>query len=319
MDESKLAELRVKVSCSHVLEQAGFALDFGESTRKAMKFRRRGEIIIVIHDGRGWFDPLGDGKGDVFDLVESLRDIPFVKAVNEVASLVGFTPLEPIWQRGFHNREPGRSIPERWHARHRPWRNSATWHYLRDKRGLPDRIIRVAVSADLLREGPRGSMWAAHTGTDGGLTGWEERGASWRGFASGGSKVLFRLGWSGALRLCVTEAAIDALSLAALEGMREDSLYLSAGGGWSAATSQALRLLATRPGAQLVAATDADSQGEAFAGRLRKIAEDVGCDWLRRRPPTGDWNDALYDWKAETKESRKRKTGLPHARRPRQG
>jgi hypothetical protein len=105
------------------------------------------------------------------------------------------------------------------------------------------------------------------------VTGWEERGPDWRGFASGGAKILFRLGALDGLRLLVTEAAIDAMSLASLEGFREESLYLSTGGGWSPATAASMRSLADRPGTQLVAATDANAQGEAFAVRLREIAE----------------------------------------------
>lgn len=67
MEKTDLEELREKVPCSLVLEQAGFALDLKESTRKAMKYRRASEIVIVIHDGKGWFDPLGDGKGEPHD------------------------------------------------------------------------------------------------------------------------------------------------------------------------------------------------------------------------------------------------------------
>jgi len=61
MEKTDLEELRREVPCSMVLEEAGFALDLKESTRKAMKYRRDSEIIIVIHEGKGWFDPLGDG------------------------------------------------------------------------------------------------------------------------------------------------------------------------------------------------------------------------------------------------------------------
>lgn len=196
-----------------------------------------------------------------------------------------------------------------------------TWRYLHTERCLPATIIREAIRSDVLREGPYGSMWAAHVDDDGALTGWEERGPDWRGFSTGGSKVLFRLGSSDALHLCVTEAAIDAMSLAAFEGLREGSLYLSTGGGWSPATDAAVRKLAARPGAVLVAATDANSQGETFAGRLRDIADEVGCDWLRLTPPAEDWNDALKAREEEEEERRTRagRGGLPHARRPRQG
>ena len=133
--------------------------------------------------------------------------------------------------------------------------------------------------------------------------------------------MLFRLGPRDAARLCVTEAAIDAMSLAAFEGLREGSLYLSTGGGWSPTTDAALRKAAARPGVQLVAATDANRQGESFAVRLRDIADQAGCDWLRLKPPAEDWNDALREREQEKKDNKMGggRGGLPHARRTHQG
>lgn len=293
MERTDLDELRGKVPCSAVLEDAGFALDLKESTRKAMKYRRDAAIVIVIHDGKGWFDPLSDAKGDVFKLVEHLKGVRFVKAMNAVADLVGFVPSDPHWDRGARDREPDLSVPDRWRARRRPWRGSATWRYLRDGRGLPEPIIRAAISGNILREGPHGSMWAAHLDAAGTVSGWEERGPDWRGFATGGAKVLFRLGRSDALRLCVTEAAIDAMSLAAIENMATGSLYLSTGGGWAPATKAAIRDLASRAGSRIVAATDANAQGEAFARRLRALAMAVGCAFERLEPGAEDWNDQV--------------------------
>jgi len=136
-------------------------------------------------------------------------------------------------------------------------------------------------------------MWAAHVDSNGQVVGWEERGPEWRGFSTGGSKVLFRIGPSDATRLCVTEAAIDAMSLAAIEGPREGTLYLSTGGGWSPATDAALRKLVSRQDLTLVAATDANSQGDAYADRLRALAEASGGDWQRLRPSADDWNELL--------------------------
>ncbi|WP_244621998.1 DUF3991 domain-containing protein [Neomesorhizobium albiziae] len=54
--------------------------------------------------------------------------------------------------------------------------------------------MRAALGANALREGPRGSIWAAHLDAEGVVTGWEERGRTGPGFATGGAKVLFRLG-----------------------------------------------------------------------------------------------------------------------------
>ncbi|TPJ31563.1 DUF3991 and toprim domain-containing protein [Mesorhizobium sp. B2-7-2] len=313
MEKAEIEGLKDKVPCAAVLERAGFALDIKQSTRKAMKYRREASIIIVIHDGKGWFDPLGDDKGDVFRLVEHLEKVPFVEAMNDVASLVGFVPSEPVWQRVSRQREPVLSIPERWHARRRPWRGSATWRYLTEGRHLPDRIVRAAISAGVLREGPHGSMWAAHVHTNGTVAGWEERGPDWRGFATGGAKVLFHLGSPDALRLCVTEAAIDAMSLAALEGFSADTLYLSTGGGWSPATDAALRALAAKPGIELVAATDNNKQGEVYADRLLGLGEEAECGSDRLRPIADDWNADLR-MKAEAGEEEGGSCRMPAGR-----
>jgi len=317
MEKAELEELKDKVPCAAVLERAGFSIDVKESTRNAMKYRRDTAIIILIHAGKGWFDPLSDGKGDVFRLVEHLEGVPFIEAMNEVADLVGFVPTEPAWERRPRDRQPDLSIAGRWQARRKPWRGSATWRYLCDTRLLPERIIRTAVTANVLREGPHGSMWAAHRDADGIVTGWEERGPDWRGFATGGAKVLFRLGLPDALRLCVTEAAIDAMSLAAIEDLRSDTLYLSTGGGWSPATDAAIRSLVVRPGIQLVAATDNNKQGDVYAGRLLAFAGEVVCGAERLRPTADDWN---ADLKVREEGRRKESGGrVPHVHRPRQG
>ncbi|MHA7777884.1 DUF3991 and toprim domain-containing protein [Roseibium sp. M-1] len=295
MEKADLEELKKKVACAAVLESAGFAVDCRESTRRAVKYRRSGDIIIVIHEGRGWFDPLSEAKGDVFRLVEHLDGTAFAAALHVVADLVGFTPSEPAWFRQTREKASAQTVPERWQNRRKPWRGSATWRYLSAARGIPEPVLRQAIAADVLREGPHGSMWAGHTDEAGHVTGWEERGPRWRGFASGGAKVLFRLGPTEATRLCVTEAAIDAMSLAAIEGLRPGTLYLSTGGGWSPSTEAALRGLATHPDVLLVAATDANSQGEIFAERLRILAEGEGCSWQRLRPPSDDWNACLKE------------------------
>jgi hypothetical protein len=313
MEKADLEELKGKVACGAVLETAGFAVDPKESTRRAVKYRRGEEIIIVIHDGQGWFDPLSDAKGDVFRLVEHLDGLPFAAALYVVADLVGFVPSEPQWQRQSRERMPDLTIPQRWNARRKPWRGSATWRHLRDERDIPEAILRSAITQDILREGPRGSMWAAHRDRTGTLTGWEERGPDWRGFASGGAKLLFAFGAETSLRLCVTEAAIDAMSLAALEEQRPDTRYLSTGGGWSPASSEALLDLAVRADALLVAATDNNAQGETFAERLEALAADAGCGFVRLRPELEDWNE---DLKAKKRRKEGREEGNDGCRMP---
>jgi hypothetical protein len=312
MKREKIRELKEKVNCGALLERAGFAVDVKESTRRAVKFRRGGEIVIVTHEGKGWFDPLSDDKGDIFALVCRLDHVGFVEGVESVASLVGFQTSDPVWAKAPRERPAATSLADRWSARRVPWRGSATWRYLSSARFLPASVLRMAIKNNQLREGPYGSMWAAHTDDAGIVCGWEERGPEWRGFSTGGSKTLFRLGPRDALRLCVTEAAIDAMSLAAFEGLREGSLYLSTGGGWSPLTDAALRTLVSRPGVTVVAATDANDQGETFAERLRVLADSVGCAWQRLRPMADDWNEALQEKAKVEKQKREEwKKGRP--------
>ncbi len=320
MEKREVEELKDRVLCAAVLESAGFAVDLKESTRGAVKYRSGAAIIIVIHDGKGWFDPLSDAKGDVFRLVGHLDSVGFAKSLERVAELIGFVHTEPAWRLPASDLDNDITVAERWERRRPPWPGSATWRYLHSERDLPEPVIRAAALQDHLREGPRGSMWAAHSDDRGIVTGWEERGPEWRGFATGGAKRLFRFGPPDAWRFCVTEAAIDAMSLAEMEGLRADSLYLSTGGGWAPATAMAIRALAAREPSKLVAATDNNAQGEIYAGRLRAIADEVGCGFDRLRPTEEDWNQDL-----QARKERDRGTGLgrmarlPRARRPRQG
>lgn len=320
MERNDVEELRERVPCAAVLEKAGFALDLKESTRRAMKYRRGDDIVIVIHDGKGWFDPLSEAKGDVYALVAHLDRVGFAECLDRVSELVGFVPTDLIWTRPARTHSANIDLAERWRRRRKPWPGSLTWRYLHEERALLDAVIRTAIRNDRLREGPRGSMWAAHTDDAGIVTGWEVRGPDWRGFATGGAKILFRIGAPNASRLCVTEAAIDAMSLAVIEDMRPDSLFVSTGGGWSPSTEAAIQKLVMRDNALLVAATDNNAQGESYAERLRAIATEASRGFERLRPSAEDWNEQLRSMRKEReREEKEGKTRLPHARRSRQG
>ena len=137
-------------------------------------------------------------------------------------------------------------MQERWDARPRLRRGSAAWSYLAETRCLPPDVLAAAADADVVREGFSGSAWFAHR-HDGSVQHIEVRGPNFKGSLRGGMKTLFQFGGvgEGSSRLAVTEAPIDALSLAAIEGVRSDTLYVATGGGMGAGTVQAIeRLLA---------------------------------------------------------------------------
>ena len=73
--DAEIETLKRDVSCATLLERLPppWTLDKRESTRHALKYRRNaGEILIVNHDQRGWWDPHSDARGDVCSLVKHL-------------------------------------------------------------------------------------------------------------------------------------------------------------------------------------------------------------------------------------------------------
>ena len=197
--------------------------------------------------------------------------------------------------------KPAVPVAQLWARCRRLSRGSATWGYLTGERAIPAGVLVAADLFDAVREGPYGSAWFAHRDHAGVLTGIDMRGPDWRGFSKQSDKSLFRLpGGTGRLaRLAVCEAPINALSLAALEALRADTLYVATTGGMGpltlASLDALLRDLAGQPEAVLVAATDADQAGERYAQRLAEQAKAAGVRSERLTPPNGqnDWNDML--------------------------
>ena len=222
--DAEIEWLKASVSCAALLERLPpvWRLDRAESTRRSLKYRRgEGEIVIVNHDGRGWWDPLSDGQGRHLHPRPASRPRPEFRATRAAccATSWGSRPRFPRPSaRGGRGRRA--SLSPSGGSRRQPLsRGSPAWRYLTEQRGLPERILVAARAADAVREGPRGSAWFAHRDGAGRLTGIEMRGPDYRNFSAGGDKTLFRLpGGPGPLtRVAVCEAAIDALSLAAIE------------------------------------------------------------------------------------------------------
>jgi len=283
--DTELDQLRAGVSCAALLErlQPGWLLDKGASTPKCLKYRRgAGEVLIINHGGRGWWNPMSDAKGDVFSLTQHLDPgLNFGQVRRLLRGMVGMRPSHPAMERGpAKPDQPAVPVAQLWARRRRLSRGSASWGYLTGTRALPPAVLQAAD-----------------------LSGIDMRGPDWRGFSKSSDKSLFRLpGGTGVLtRLAVCEAPIDALSLAALEGLRADTLYLATTGGMGPLTLACLDALlgglAAQPAGVLVAATDADPAGERYAQRLAERAQTAGVRWERLVPPCGqnDWNNLIVD------------------------
>lgn len=309
-NDPELDHFRETVDCRTVLGRAGWQVDQAESTEGAVKFRRgEGEILIVTHHGRGWFDPLSKGsglneeRGDVIALDQRLNGGSLGHVRKRLRLLSGVAPRLILMSRPSSNQvnvpSPSAEPALRWRAAEPPRPGSAGWRYLGEERGIPDEMIQAAVQANVLREGIYGTVWGAHRTENGDITGWEMRGPQFKGFSKGGDKALFTLGDRDADRIVVTEAMIDALSIATLERWhRRESgsgpvLWISTGGGFGPNTERTLGAL-LRPHVNLVAATDRGTGGDRLAERLERLAQAAGATFSRLLPSAAaDWNDEL--------------------------
>jgi hypothetical protein len=300
--DAELDQFRQGVSCAVLLEQATppWRLDRKGSTRRALKYRRHeGEVVIVNHDGRGWWDPQSSAKGDVFDLVQFLDPgLNFGQVRRTLRPFVGLSPtfLEALPKR--RTPETERPLPERWATRPRLRPGSRAWDYLSGTRALPRAVLMAVSEADAARDGAYGSAWFAHRDGAGQVCHIEVRGPDFKGSLHGGTKTLFRLaGGSSPTRLAILEAPIDALSLAAIENIRHDTLYVATGGGIGAGTIDALQGVLSglqAAGNVVVSAADANSAGDRFASQHQAMAVQAGIPFERLRPSIGtDWNDVL--------------------------
>jgi len=304
--DAELDQIRDGVNCAVVLERQAPAwqLDRRASTRRALKYRRGdGEVIIVNHDGRGWWDTQSSAKGDIFDLAQHLDPgLNFGQVRKALRPFVGLSPTYPEAPdravRGAHGQAPA----ERWASRRRLRPGCAGWTYLTAVRRIPGWVLAAAERQDAVRDGFHGSAWFAHRDAAGTVSHVECRGVDFRGSLAGGSKTLFRLrgGSQPACRLALAEAPIDALSLAALEGMRADTIYAATGGGMGPGTIEAIEAtlcaMSAMPGAVLCSAADANAPGDRYAERHAGLAAAAGVAFGRLRPTAGaDWNDILRE------------------------
>src|SRR4051812_31455580 len=94
--DAELDQFRNDVSCAALLERLPppWHLDKQGSTRHALKYRRgEGEVLIVTHDGRGWWDPRSAAKGGVIDLVQHLDPSLSLGQVRQILRpFIGLSP-----------------------------------------------------------------------------------------------------------------------------------------------------------------------------------------------------------------------------------
>ncbi len=182
--DAEMEELKASVSCAVLLEKhpPPWQLNKHESTKRCLKYRRgEGEIILVTHEARGWWDPGSTAKGDVFSLLQHLEPGPKLGQVRRVLRPVaGLSPSFPPHLRTIDREQPSVPFDARWERRRLPACATAAWRYLTVARRLPEAVVVAAIRAGVLREGPHASAWFALYDHEGRLTGFEMRGLHYR-------------------------------------------------------------------------------------------------------------------------------------------
>ena len=153
----------------------------------------------------------------------------------------------------------------------------------------------------LIRRDRSGRVLFAHRDGNRRLTGFEIGPPDGpRRFANGGTRGLFavRAGSAGDLEaLVITEGAVDALSLAQIDGCPASQAFLSTAGAPSRSQREQIGLAASvLPNVRtVVLAQDGDEAGECQAETLRdRLKVPPHVTFERRRPPeNADWNDVV--------------------------
>ena len=193
-EDTELDLFRAQVNCAAVLENMGqpWRLDKDGSTKRALKYRRaQGEILIVTYDGRGWWDPNSEAKGDIFTLIQHLDpSLNFGHVRQVLRKFVGIAPRYEPAERARKGQGADRPVAERWAGRARLRSGCPAWRYLLEQRHLPADILFAAGEQDIIRDGAYGSAWFAHR-DQGRVTHVEIRGPEFKGSLKGGDKTLF--------------------------------------------------------------------------------------------------------------------------------
>lgn len=279
--------------------------------------RDKDTIKASLKDGKWLWTSNKSGKsGSVIDLW--LADHPAASLGDARAALREFAgnapPIPAEKSVTVQNNRDGMAEADHTAARNR-WKEAkhiTAQRSYAEKRGISRETLERFPSE--LRVGAFGGVYFAHRNLETGyIQGFEQRWDDENGqkntarFAKGGRKTVNVLGDPArATRMAVVESGLDALALAELE-QRDDTLYVSTGGGFGPLTEAAL--LRLTHGRTVVSAFDNDRGGETLHLRLLGIFLEA----KRLAPPSRvqgqdgvckDWLDVLAAHKVMGRDPR---------------
>jgi hypothetical protein len=298
-NEDEIRRFKQEINLVEYAQVMGYEYDKKQSSKASAVLRKGGEKIIIAtdKDGHGMYFNVGDNRdnGSIIDFVQRRQSLnigqarkvlrPWVSGTDQPTFRMTTPAPKPIAT----SRDRGAVIAS-W-ERLQPYKGN----YLQTERKLSEATI--AAFGDRIRQDERGNVCFRHIDQTG-ITGYEVKNRGFTAFATGGEKAVFtcRVNENQPIaRVVVVESAVDAMSYHELRGNEKNgTLYLSFAGGMSDRQKQVLRDYLTIEGltdkAQVIAATDNDAAGHAFAAEIQKMRPDS----VRAVPEQAkDWNDML--------------------------
>jgi hypothetical protein len=295
----ELERFKREINLSEYAASLGYQVDRQKSSRSSLAMRHpgMGDKIIIARSGADqhwtYFSVRDDrDNGTILDFVAHRHPaMTLGKIRQELRRWLGTERPPSVG-------EFVRTLPERIRdpgSVEREWAEAevvANVPYL-NSRGIRPETLASPRFVGTFRMDARGNVLFAHADSEG-ICGFEVKNTGWTAFATGGKKVLWRSNADPSDRqLVLTEGAIDALSF---HQLNPDSLsrYASIAGAMGprqlAAIAEEFHRLERE--VKLVAAFDADPQGEKYSEAIRGIAQ--GRVVERSIPTIGkDWNDEL--------------------------
>jgi hypothetical protein len=298
MADSELEAFKIEIDLREFAASLGFEVNRRDSWRGSavMELGQQDKIIITrgIDGHYVYFSVKENHSGTVIDLAKRYINENFGE-IRKALRRWGDRPAPPAprsaWPALEKTNKDFEGVAREWHAAG----DYSSHAWLEGGRAIPPALLHSERFDGCLKIDARGNVLFAHVNIEDRLCGFEKKHLGFTGFAAGGEKGLGGSNdFAGDERIVLAESFIDMLSYAAL--FPDDrARYRSFGGGLNPKQPELIRahVLALPRGSEVVAATDGDEAGQAFAEVIQSLSD--GYIFREHRPPAGDWNDVLRE------------------------
>ena len=282
--DSELEAFKRQIDLRQLAVSLGYERDRRESWRGSTVLRRGADKIVVKRNGNGHYVFFSvrddDDHGTLIDFLQRRQNLSLGAVRQILRPWIGSPGASPQFSR----LEPTSPNRMRVEGAYRRMVDAQRYPYLEHERAVPAALLLSPRFAGRMRIDSRGNTVFPHFDAAG-LCGYEIKNRGFTGFAADGAKGLW---WSHTRRvdrrLILAESAIDALSYAALfPDAQDQTRYASLAGKPSLRQTGLVQATIARlpPGAEIVAAFDADRAGRTLVNAIREAVASVAAQTAR--------------------------------------